>query len=42
MNKTAASAAQFARCLFLLIHVHCRTTVAHSCASTNKNIISLI
>jgi len=33
-NKTAASAAQFAKCI--LLHTDSRATVARSCASTNK------
>jgi len=40
VNKTAASAAQLAKCI--LLHTYSRTTVAPSCARTNKNFISLI
>jgi len=36
-NKTAASAAQFAKCI--LLHTYSRTIAAPSCASTNKNFI---
>jgi len=39
MNKTAASATQLAKCI--LLHVSVRTTVAPSCARTNKNFILL-
>jgi len=39
MNKTAASAAQFAKCM--LLHSHSRTTVTRSCESTNKTIYRL-
>jgi len=36
VNKTAASAAQFAKCIFL--HIYSRTTTtATSCASTKRN-----
>jgi len=34
VNKTAASATQFAKCI--LLHASVRTTVASSCARTNK------
>jgi len=34
MYKTAASAAQFAKCL--LLHTYLHTTVTRSCMSTNK------
>jgi len=34
VNKTAASAAQFANCI--LLHAYSRTTAAPSCASTTK------
>jgi len=37
MNKTAASAAQFAKCI--LLHANSRTTTAPSCASTNRNFV---
>jgi len=40
LNKTAASVAQFAK--RILLHTYSRTTVTRSCASTNKNFISLI
>jgi len=40
VNKTAASAAQLAKCI--LLHAYSRTTAVSSCASTNKNFISLI
>jgi len=33
--KTAASVAQFAKCI--LLHAYLCTTAAPSCASTNKN-----
>jgi len=35
VNKTAASAAQIAKCI--LLHAYSCTTAAPSCASTNKN-----
>jgi len=35
LNKTAASATQLAKCI--LLHASTRTTVAPSCARTNKN-----
>jgi len=41
VNKTAACAAQLAKCIFGL-HAYSRTTVAPNCASTNKNFIKLI
>jgi len=37
--KTATSAAQLAKCI--LLHASARTTVAPSCARTNKNFILL-
>jgi len=37
VNKTAASAAQLAKCI--LLHAYSRTTAALSCARTNKNFI---
>jgi len=37
VNKTAESAAQFAKCI--LLHTYSCTTAAHSGASTNKNFI---
>jgi len=37
MNKTAASATQFAKCI--LFHTDSRSTAAPSCARTNKNYI---
>jgi len=37
VNKTAASAAQFAKCI--LLHAYSLTAAAPSCASTNKNFI---
>jgi len=37
VNKIAASAAQFTMCNCL--HAYSRTTLAPSCASTNKNFI---
>jgi len=40
VNKTAASAAHLAKCI--LLHDYSRTTAASSCASANKNFISLI
>jgi len=40
VNKTAASAAQSAKCI--LLHGSARTTVAPGCARTNKNFIFLI
>jgi len=39
VNKTSASAAQFAKCI--LLHTFLRTIAARSCASTNKNFSSL-
>jgi len=39
VKKTAASAAQSEKCI--LRHVSARTTVAPSCARTNKNFILL-
>jgi len=39
VNKTAASAAQLAKCILLHASVH--TTVALSCARTNKNFLLL-
>jgi len=40
MNKTAASTAQFAKCI--LLHAYWRrTTAASSCTSTNKNSIRI-
>jgi len=39
VNKTAASAAQLAKCI--LVHASARTTVAPNCARTNKNFIVL-
>jgi len=36
-NKTAANAAQLAKCI--LLHAYSRTTAAPSCARTNKNFI---
>jgi len=42
MNKTAANAAQFAKCIyssFMLIHVQ---LLASSCARTNKNFIAYL
>jgi len=38
--KTAASAAQFAKCI--LLHAYSRTIAAPSCTSTNKNFTLLI
>jgi len=38
VKKTAASAAQLAKCI-LLLHASARITVAPSCARTNKNFI---
>jgi len=35
VNRTAASAAQFAKCI--LRHAYSRTIAAPSCASTNNN-----
>jgi len=41
VNKTAISAAQLAKCI--LLHAYSRyATAVSSCASTNKNFISLI
>jgi len=40
MNKTAASAAQFAKCI--LLHAYSRTTAAPSCARTNKYFIAYL
>jgi len=40
VNKIAASAAHFAKCI--LLHAYSRTTAAPSCARTNKNFILLI
>jgi len=37
VNKIAARAAQFAKCI--LLHAYSRTTAASSCARTNKNFI---
>jgi len=39
VNKTAASAAQLAKCI--LLHASARTPVAPSCARINKNFILL-
>jgi len=39
VNKTATSAAPSAKCI--LLHASARTTVAPTCASTNKNFILL-
>jgi len=39
MNKLAASAAQFAKCMSL--HTYSRTTVTCSCTSTNKTLYRL-
>jgi len=39
VNKTAASAAQLAKCI--LLHASARTTVASSYTKTNKNFILL-
>jgi len=39
VNKTAASAAQFAKCIFTLIHVQ---LLVSSCARTNLNFIQLL
>jgi len=39
MNKTAASAAQLTKCIFMLIHVQ---LLASSCARTNKNFIAYL
>jgi len=39
VNKTAASAAQLAKCI--LLHASAHATVAPSCARTNNNFISL-
>jgi len=39
VNKTAASAAQLAK--RILLHAPARTTVAPSCARTNKNFMLL-
>jgi len=40
VNKTAASAAQLAKCI--LLQAYLRITAALSCASTNKNFLKLI
>jgi len=40
VNKTAASATQWAKCI--LLYVYSRKTAAPSCARTNKNFILLI
>jgi len=40
MNKTAASAAQFAKCM--LLHTYSRTAVTRSYASTNKTSYRLL
>jgi len=40
VNKAAANAAQFAKCI--LLRAYSRTTVAPSCTITNKNFILLI
>jgi len=40
VNKTTASAAQFAKCILLYAYSH--TIAAPSCASTNKDFIRLI
>jgi len=37
VNRTAASAAQFAKCI--LLHAYSGTAAAPSCTSTNKNFI---
>jgi len=37
VNKTAASARQFAKCI--LLHTYLRATATRSCTSTNKNFI---
>jgi len=37
VNKTAASPAQFTKCI--LLHTYSSKTAAPSCASTNKNFI---
>jgi len=37
VNKTAASAAPLVKCI--LLHALARTTIAPSCARTNKNFI---
>jgi len=39
VNKTAASAAQSAKCI--LHHAYSRTTAVSSCARTNKNFMQL-
>jgi len=39
VNKTAASAAPLPKCI--LLHAYSRTTVAPSCARTNKNFMLL-
>jgi len=39
VNKTAVNAAQLAN--YILLRAYSRTTAAPSCASTNKNFISL-
>jgi len=40
VNKTAASAASLAKCI--LLHTSARTTVAPSCARTNKTSYCLL
>jgi len=40
VNKTAASAAPLAKCI--LLHASACTTVASSCARTNKNFIAYL
>jgi len=40
VNKTAASAAQFTKCI--LLHSYSCTTAAPSCTITNKNFIKRI
>jgi len=40
VNKTAANAAQLAKCI--LLHVSARTAVAPSCVRTNKNSYCLL
>jgi len=40
VNKTIASAAQLAKCI--LLHASACTTAVSSCASINKNFMSLI
>jgi len=40
VNKTTASATQFAKCI--LLHACSRTTAAPNCARANKNFILLI